>query len=207
MQNMQKKCKTKTHQPLATSMCLQREQRISKKITVFFFVLCLGKKIAKDYIGDGLLLLAGTLLATKDLLLREDVVPPHFDHQRAFLLCAHKWWHFFKWRHFSHWDSSHPLLEQRCCLMWDDNVRIWQIIIFQALLIFMVSPAFLSLSILSFEHMDLWTSKTIWGSLRACWQIYEAGRTVRAIGSIQLGFNSWLPECSLNPTTRRNFLL
>ena len=69
-------------------MCLQREQRISKKITVFFFVLCLGKKIAKDYIGDGLLLLAGTLLATKDLLLREDVVPPHLDHQRAFLLCA-----------------------------------------------------------------------------------------------------------------------
>ena len=45
------------------------------------------KKIAKDDIGDGLLLLAGTLLATKDLLLREDVVPPHLDHQRAFLLC------------------------------------------------------------------------------------------------------------------------
>ena len=71
---------------------------------------------------------------------------------------ARKWWHFFKWRHFSHWDSSHPLLEQRCCLMWDDNVRILQIIIFQALLIFMVSPAFLSLPILSFEHMDPWTS-------------------------------------------------
>ena len=46
------------------------------------------KKIAKDDIGDGLLLLAGTLLATKDLLLREDVVPPHLDQQRAFLLCA-----------------------------------------------------------------------------------------------------------------------
>lgn len=46
------------------------------------------KKIAKDDIGDGLLLLAGTLLATKDLLLREDVVPAHLDHQRAFLLCA-----------------------------------------------------------------------------------------------------------------------
>ena len=45
------------------------------------------KKIAKDDIGDGLLLLAGTLLATKDLLLREDVVPPHLDHQRAFFLC------------------------------------------------------------------------------------------------------------------------
>ena len=46
------------------------------------------KEIAKDDIGDGLLLLAGTLLATKDLLLREDVVPPHLDHQRAFLLCV-----------------------------------------------------------------------------------------------------------------------
>ena len=62
--------------------------KFPQKITVFFFVLCSGKKIAIDYIGDGLLLLAGTFLATKDLLLREDVVPPHLDHQRAFLLCA-----------------------------------------------------------------------------------------------------------------------
>ena len=62
--------------------------KFPQKNTVFFFVLCSGKKIAKDDIGDGLLLLAGTLLATKDLLLREDVVPPHLDHQRAFLLCA-----------------------------------------------------------------------------------------------------------------------
>ena len=71
-------------------------------------------------------------------------------------LPARKWWHFFKWRHFSHWDSSHPLLEQRRCLMWDDNVRILQIKIFQALLIFMVSPVLLSLSILSFEQLSTW---------------------------------------------------
>ena len=36
-----------------------------------------------DYLNPSL----SNLHATKDLLLREDVVPPHLDHQRAFLLC------------------------------------------------------------------------------------------------------------------------
>ena len=173
IQNMQNKKSYifQTHHRPPACACKGSDE-FPQKMTVFFFVLCSGKRNCERWYWWWSPPPCWHSSCYKRFAAeRRCCSTSPRSSARLSSLPARKWWHFFKWRHFSHWDSSHPLLEQRCCLMWDDNVRSLQIKIFQALLIFMVSPVLLSLSILLLEHMDLWTSKTIWGSVRACWQI------------------------------------